>query len=453
MTITAQSPAFTLAVPPPPTRQTIPANPTPWDNLEFTPRGAYEVRRHLGVDIDENGRFNRSRANFLASDIAWLATGSTEDGQHLTVDAESFFPEFRQLYDSLPQGKAGKEARKAFAAKIRRLIFDLATKWDRTFRGTTMVIHVDGTTIPNAPLVPERLKAHCYLPPRFLADHPETHQALAGIVQSFIEHVGIPTAADWRRRAAYIWSMTQVGHLPTIRLPTALIPAPTGALSAYYIFPGRPESSLTTPAITAAAPPAVSPPADEIYDIDEITAKESALMDALDRAANLSFENDGLRQMLEDIREVQQEMNCDHAEEKLQLEAHIDAQVSKIQQLELELRNTRARLATSTNPPSTPPPRHAPPSYTSSTPSRLGSHSAFTSPRGESSSARGQAACGAHTSAFLAAHSLNTLADSLNLIVRGFRPALWNAELNRLADLPDDLTEGLLQAMNADVAS
>lgn len=62
-----------------------------------------------------------------------------------------------------------------------------------------MIIHVEGANIPGAPLLPECVKADVYLPPAIIDEHPEMHPAIAQIVQTFIEVVGIPTIQCWTR--------------------------------------------------------------------------------------------------------------------------------------------------------------------------------------------------------------------------------------------------------------
>jgi hypothetical protein len=72
-----------------------------------------------------------------------------------------------------------------------------ATLWDRAYGGYTMVVHVDGTTPPKAPALPEYLKAHVYLPPNLVSEFTDSHRPIASIVQSFIEAVGVPTVLRW----------------------------------------------------------------------------------------------------------------------------------------------------------------------------------------------------------------------------------------------------------------
>ncbi|KAJ7473508.1 hypothetical protein FB451DRAFT_1249411, partial [Mycena latifolia] len=301
----------------PNTRIAIPAAPQPWNHLSFDPLSAYDLRRHQGAITDEPGRFMLSRENFLASDLVWLATGACSDGQH-AVDPNSFFSELDRLRLVTPSGTAGNAERKTWGESIRKAIFDLATKWDRSMGSTTMVLHVEGTTIPGAPLAPEYMKAHICIPPSFLTENPASHAAIASIVQSFIEDVGIPTAAAWTRKAhARGWSLTQQpGNLPVL-VPDHLMPLiPTPApRSSYYIFPGCvaapvagalppppaliPVPMLVSEPLPVSAPilasvpvPALASSPPEVIDIDEIDfgATEAELYMALERNLELNDE-------------------------------------------------------------------------------------------------------------------------------------------------------------------
>ena len=60
-----------------------------------------------------------------------------------------------------------------------------------------MIIHIEGANTPGAPALPEYIKANVYLPPIMMSEHPKTHPAIAEIVQTFIETIGIPTIQHW----------------------------------------------------------------------------------------------------------------------------------------------------------------------------------------------------------------------------------------------------------------
>ncbi|KAJ7257421.1 hypothetical protein C8J57DRAFT_1235139 [Mycena rebaudengoi] len=112
-----------------------------------------------------------------------------------------------------------------------------ATLWDRLFGGTTLILHVDGTTVPNTPPLPEYLSCSMYLPPLFVADHPSHHAAIARIAQLFIESVGVPTVERWRRNANLRgWSLSQTGPVPRENSPgSILIPDPQPHSASYTV--------------------------------------------------------------------------------------------------------------------------------------------------------------------------------------------------------------------------
>jgi hypothetical protein len=64
------------------------------------------------------------KARFDAADLAWVAAGASEDGQHSVPSAE-FFGAFFALRNSLPADEVGWTQRKAFSERIQALIFDL----------------------------------------------------------------------------------------------------------------------------------------------------------------------------------------------------------------------------------------------------------------------------------------------------------------------------------------
>ncbi|KAJ7041289.1 hypothetical protein C8F04DRAFT_1253353 [Mycena alexandri] len=427
-----------ISIPVPPSRNPLPAQPEPWDNLKFTPTGQYDVRRHLGVVLDEFGRFNRSRPRFLASDLAWLAAGASEDGHH-TPASDKFSPEWHDLWNSLPTGTTGSDARKQFINHVRQLLFDLATLYDRITGGTTLLMHCSGTTIPNAPLVPEHLKAQVYLPPRFIAEHPEEHATIAFLVQTFIEHVGVPTSRDWRARASQIWSMNQSRHISPAVLPTALIPDRASHRGTLYIFRGRPWGSLrmeVSPSV-ATAPSAshTSNDEDDIYDIDDITYNEDALalITAFERAENLEQENSGLRDALRAANNLQEEMKSDFQARERVLEAEMEIMVKTVTRLERELSTTRVSFS----------PR-SPSSRTPTTPLR--SQPAYLriwdEPRLHA----------LHRPAPLAYahHALMHLVESVDLIRRLSSVFAWPQEISKLSGVQAEAVDGLLEAMDSD---
>jgi hypothetical protein len=110
-----------------------------------------------------------------------------------------------------------------------------------------MIIHVDGSHTPGAPVLPECVKADVYLPYVIINEHPEAHLAIAQIVQGFIEAIGIPTIHCWTHAGKKCsWSLSQSGHMHTQLAPTThpLVPSPLSGTS-HYQFYGRPYGSLS----------------------------------------------------------------------------------------------------------------------------------------------------------------------------------------------------------------
>ncbi|KAJ7342567.1 hypothetical protein DFH08DRAFT_963307 [Mycena albidolilacea] len=432
----------------PPSRNPISATPQTLFDVKFNPVGAYD--------------------RFLASDIAFLASGASSDDRHILANPEDFFPEFHELYDSLPFGKPGQTTRREWADNVRNLMFDLATKHDRSTGGTTFIVHIKGTTIPNAPLVPERLKAEVYLPPQFLAEHPELHQTVAYLVQTVIEQIGIPTVADWRHRVQRVWKTRQQdGWVAPVVLPTALIPSPLTPRSALYLFGGHPFGQLTLPAPTTGPTlPGLAPVNDrDIAVFDDVLEHYESLDQPFSRAEELEAENEVLRITLDSLQSLNTSMQVDYQDRERLLNAELNLMTSKIHQLENQLRLTRVQLpprgpVSSQEAPSTPA-RRPPPAYTPTSPLRHGSPAAHSFSQAAASPRRGIAP-GTPSAAdrapfvtdltddFLEYHGLMQIRNALLLIMRFVSPVNWRAEIARLDGVPEDLVEDLVNAMDGD---
>ncbi|KAJ7192579.1 hypothetical protein GGX14DRAFT_594446 [Mycena pura] len=254
-----------INIPVPPARTGPAQDVPPLRSLRFSPLGLYDLRRRLGVFPTEPGIFQRYRERFLTADIAWFAGGASTDGRHATT-TPGFMTEFQDLRDSLPTGHVGSEGRRALNERIQHAIFDLTTLWDRTFGSTTMVMHVEGTTMPNTPTQPEYLRAAVYLPPGFVASQPASHAAIARIVQTFIE------------------ALTQPGPGASPNAHTSdLIPAPAWG-SSHYRFLGRPVGALD--ALLTPVPLVIIPDDDDDY--SDISGD---VIDALERASYAEAES------------------------------------------------------------------------------------------------------------------------------------------------------------------
>ncbi|KAJ6505589.1 hypothetical protein C8R45DRAFT_923853 [Mycena sanguinolenta] len=434
MTSASNPPAFNfdwgvanVSVPLPASRNPLPATPSPLGEVKFTPVGVFDVRRHLGATVPE---FNRLRHRYNAADFAFTVAGASEDSNH-SIPASEFFPEFFELYQSLPTGRPGQTARREFSDRSKRLLFDMATKYDRATAGTTFIVHVNGTTVPNSPVVPERLKADVYLPPHFLAHHPEAHAAVAFLVQTVIEK--ITKLKDCGRSL-------KLG-IPPVVPPAVLIPQPINNRSAHYVFPGRPWNQLTLPTPTAPPTQPGLAPLDEedlaIFDIDEITD----LATAVARAEAAEAEIDVLRETIEALQALNVQMQTDFQSREESFEAELQFHAKTIVRLETELRVAKSS------------PSHELPSTLRFVSPRRESPMAFglQSPRQGTPSADDKASfTTVLTDVFLEKHSLTSFHNAVVLVMRFVSPVQWKDELIKLSGLNADLVNGLSAAMDED---
>ncbi|KAJ6476563.1 hypothetical protein DFH09DRAFT_1342444 [Mycena vulgaris] len=309
-------PGIQIAEPPIARSADLTTVPPAYEDLKFNPLGLYNLRRRLGVLVSEPGIFNHFQHKFEAADLAWLAAGASQDGRH-SIEPSHFFPAFTTLRDSLPTDKIGREHRKWFSKRIMSLLCDLATMWDRAFGGSTIILHVDGTTPPNTVLTPDCLKANIHLPPHFVDEHPQSHLAIAHIVQIFIEHVGLPTVERWKRSAHLKgWDLSQPGHSPAVHPPAArLIPTPSSSTS-HYIFWGRPRLNL--PALTSQ--PLPTPPAVSLPQLAHLSKQVNHLTMELAAAQELANERLGVIVEYEERQDhlVEREQDLVSQEGKLQ---------------------------------------------------------------------------------------------------------------------------------------
>jgi hypothetical protein len=125
--------------------------------------------------------------------------------------------------------------------------------YDRLTGGTTIIISSAGTIVPGSPTRPEYLKASVYLPPAFVAHHPDLHNHIIDIVQQYIETVGVRTVTMWTQRARHDlhYSLNQLGN-PRRNAYFNAIPIPDHN-SAHYTFIGQPYRFTQDP-FTVGAP-------------------------------------------------------------------------------------------------------------------------------------------------------------------------------------------------------
>ncbi|KAJ6591775.1 hypothetical protein DFH09DRAFT_1073634 [Mycena vulgaris] len=430
-------PGVTVRVPN--TQQPIPADPTPWDALTFGPLCIFELRRDLGARTDEAGRFMASRPKFEAADAAWLATGACNDGQH-EVEHNRFFPEFDSLRNETPIGSAGSAERRIFMELVKKTIFDLATKADRAIDSTTLILHVEGTTMPGAPLAPEFLKAHVYMPPSFIRENPGAHAAITTIAQLFIEHISVPTAAAWERRAHVRgWSLTQGnGTIPAAPLTTHLPMIPTPApRSAYYIFCGRPTGYAP---ITRGVP---RHPVD-LDDLERISDLETKL-------TSLSGHLWNMEEQVSILHGVVADYEARDSVSKAQI-VELEAEITHLQQEARASRSLFSSPSSSASRSRAPMTPSRPPPYLASfalSPATLTPSSSGRS-AGTLHGAPAAATLGDSTHQFLQNEGLMAHYDMLRFICGLFSPLKWAAEIDRLNGFPAEAKEGLLTALEED---
>ncbi|KAJ7859658.1 hypothetical protein B0H14DRAFT_2577085 [Mycena olivaceomarginata] len=158
--------------------------PIAWNRLKF-PLGLYDLRHHLSAHPRAPRLFQQYRNHFLTSDIAWFAGRLSTNGAH-TPGGAGFFPEFDAMRNTLPAGPAGNEARRTLNEQMQHAVFDMATLWDRTFGGTTML---------------------------------------------FLEAVGIPTVMQWKKnawakRAGERWGWSGSGNVQCLHAKCVALEAP-----------------------------------------------------------------------------------------------------------------------------------------------------------------------------------------------------------------------------------
>ncbi|KAJ6602309.1 hypothetical protein B0H10DRAFT_2230194 [Mycena sp. CBHHK59/15] len=352
--------------------------------------------------------------------------------------------EFIDLRERLPTNSY--EARKHLNLRIQHTVFDLATLWDRTFGGSTIVLHVEGTTAPNTPVLPEFLRCTAYLPPSFLAQNPASHGPITHIAQTFIESVGVPTINQWVRHArAHGWSLTQTGPRPQPnRTPRTLVPAPDSRDSSHYKFLGRPVGALDSILATAATSNPSPPPLVVIPDYDE-----EELLARLDDAEAMASEHLARIQELEE----QAEMLISQVaalETALTDERHSNTVLCGTLNAPTRyfLSNSRHSVALSacpqhshscsprsvnahSLPPCGPPPYS--PSARLMSPFSAGSPSRFTHHE--------------DLQAFITSHGLDNHGHSIRMLIRQVHPVRWADEL-ALAGIAEDLVPLLLEIMS-----
>ncbi|KAJ7170392.1 hypothetical protein C8R43DRAFT_1120824 [Mycena crocata] len=317
----------------PPRHNNLPGpRPIDIEYLKFNPIGLFELRRNLGVFPERPSLWNDFHRRWESSDIGFFVGGASSDGQHHAIAGSGFFPAFEALRESVPANDVGYAARRKFVDRVQQHLFDVATILDRTVGSTTMVMHVQGTTKPGTPALPEFLTAAVYIPPSFLRRFPESHLPIAQMVQTYIEHVGVPTVEAWVADAkARRWNLTQTGPLrhPNEVRYDVLIPPPRDQGTAVYVFEGRPAGTILSDPAPAPASVLASPSGSQTSTRygsevpEEFSADALALISALEHISVLEDTIKALR--------VENNDSNDQIQELTDFVATLQAQLTRAQ--------------------------------------------------------------------------------------------------------------------------
>ncbi|KAJ6608006.1 hypothetical protein B0H10DRAFT_1955756 [Mycena sp. CBHHK59/15] len=346
---------------------------------------------------------------------------TSTDGKHIPQPA-GFFPEFMDLRHTLPVGSVGSEARKLLNEKLQRVVFDLVL-WDRSLGGTTMVLHVESTTVPNMPPEPEYLRAAIYLPPSFVANHATSPGAITHIAQTFIESVRVPTVQDWRNNAHQQgWLLMQAGPGAS---PNGWSPhlIPDNFLgTAHYRFFGWPVGALDALLGTTPVPVVM------IRDDDK---DDSDLMDTIQHASYAEAES---AECLQQIHQLEQQINI--------LIAHVAAADALAVDLEGQLLTAQRAMSSRATAPTTPsrsqqhvPAPVGPPPYSPTSAYRRSPFSASLlnpwSPLAahQPDNVNQPSRQLDNLDVFIGAQNLHALAVGIRVVIRTVTPAKWHGEL------------------------
>jgi len=191
-----------------------------------------------------------------------------------------------------------------------------AVMYDRLTGGTTMIISSGGTIVPGSPTRPEYLKASVYLPPAFVAHHPDLHNHFIDIVQQYIETVGVRTVTMWTQRARHDlgYRLNQHGN-PRQNADFDAIPNPDHN-SAHYTFIGQPYRFIQDPSTVRAPSPNGSVAS---YDFGEDPDAATLLnIDLQQHNRELQDQISSLEQKIGDLeQQLQVSDNLKHAQDRI----------------------------------------------------------------------------------------------------------------------------------------
>ncbi|PPQ76651.1 hypothetical protein CVT26_013926 [Gymnopilus dilepis] len=169
--------------------------------LAFHPEGVSDLRERLRLPIDPQV-FDIYKTRFDAASLAWFASGQSSRTTHVRRDDNHTEFDILARATSHPNGT---EMRKTLRCGLRDLMFDCASLLDKAFGGSTLVIHIPGTTRPRSPRTVDYLKAHVYFPAHMARESPGCSAAVDSMIQRFIRDVGLPTVMRFERSAPTHW--------------------------------------------------------------------------------------------------------------------------------------------------------------------------------------------------------------------------------------------------------
>jgi hypothetical protein len=87
------------------------------------------------------------------------------------------------------------------------------TALDRVTGGATVILHVDGNSVPGAPHLPEAVKAHVYVTPFIKEEIPAGDICVAQLTQMFIESIALPSIQRWERAMGNIGEQQRLSYV------------------------------------------------------------------------------------------------------------------------------------------------------------------------------------------------------------------------------------------------
>lgn len=95
-----------------------------WESLTLSPLGVFYLRSWLGTHPNVPRLFTTHTKRFLASDLAWFASGAHADDQH-SHSKELFHPSLKPFFANTSRYNGGKEERNHLYDNLQSLLFDM----------------------------------------------------------------------------------------------------------------------------------------------------------------------------------------------------------------------------------------------------------------------------------------------------------------------------------------